>query len=356
MLEETAKKDPLYKFLSPAPFQWLYRGIVSGMTPSRASGAARSAVFRFPVSAEKGRRRRAGGSLPARRHVLQRSAALSAARAFAGLPQSPCGGCAPPEHAPRVRSCLSSVVTASRRSSSVAPVSCISLPQKPVVSVFHYCQDRRATGTYARVLASSAAVDQRRRGCQTPGCYFAIFKRPELRRAQGSVVSPSARVEGCSRWERRAIFFDAVVRQCANLRVKVLTRRENELGSMWSRRWRHGFATVSIPHRTRAAAAGGRDGAAATHGRPGRAGRAPPRGGEEEGVPRPIHRPKATPTPPVGLDRHLSQLIHLVEVEVHRDERWRASPQSHRRRPRVHGSAAVRPPLFVMRACLGRSQ
>ena len=35
MLEETAKKDPLYSFLSPGPFQWLYRGVVSGFTPSR---------------------------------------------------------------------------------------------------------------------------------------------------------------------------------------------------------------------------------------------------------------------------------------------------------------------------------
>ena len=56
MLEETAKKDPLYKFLSPGPFQWLYRGIVSGMTPSpELRGAARSSrrrEARWP--AEKG--------------------------------------------------------------------------------------------------------------------------------------------------------------------------------------------------------------------------------------------------------------------------------------------------------------
>ena len=49
MLEETAKKDPLYKFLSPGPFQWLYRGIVSGMTPSPELEGWRRvpAVFRF---------------------------------------------------------------------------------------------------------------------------------------------------------------------------------------------------------------------------------------------------------------------------------------------------------------------
>ena len=35
MLEETAKKDPMYKFLSPGPFQWLYRGLVSPLTPSK---------------------------------------------------------------------------------------------------------------------------------------------------------------------------------------------------------------------------------------------------------------------------------------------------------------------------------
>ena len=35
MLEETAKKDPTYKFLDPGPFQWLYRAFVSGMTPSK---------------------------------------------------------------------------------------------------------------------------------------------------------------------------------------------------------------------------------------------------------------------------------------------------------------------------------
>jgi len=35
MLEETAAKDPTYKFLDPGPFQWLYRGLVSGMTPSK---------------------------------------------------------------------------------------------------------------------------------------------------------------------------------------------------------------------------------------------------------------------------------------------------------------------------------
>jgi len=34
MLEEIGKKDPLYKFMDPGPFQWLYRGLVSGMTPS----------------------------------------------------------------------------------------------------------------------------------------------------------------------------------------------------------------------------------------------------------------------------------------------------------------------------------
>ncbi|KAJ1452418.1 hypothetical protein M885DRAFT_619919 [Pelagophyceae sp. CCMP2097] len=35
MLEETSKISPLYKFLDPGPFQWLYRPIVSGMTPSQ---------------------------------------------------------------------------------------------------------------------------------------------------------------------------------------------------------------------------------------------------------------------------------------------------------------------------------
>ena len=55
MLEETAKKDPLYKFLSPGPFQWLYRGIVSGMTPSpelRGGGAFQPSSG-STVSAEK---------------------------------------------------------------------------------------------------------------------------------------------------------------------------------------------------------------------------------------------------------------------------------------------------------------
>ena len=54
-LEETAKKDPLYKFLSPGPFQWLYRGIVSGMTPSpelRGGGAFQPSSG-STVSAEK---------------------------------------------------------------------------------------------------------------------------------------------------------------------------------------------------------------------------------------------------------------------------------------------------------------
>ena len=55
MLEETAKKDPLYKFLSPGPFQWLYRGIVSWMTPSpelRGGGAFQPSSG-STVSAEK---------------------------------------------------------------------------------------------------------------------------------------------------------------------------------------------------------------------------------------------------------------------------------------------------------------
>mmetsp|Transcript_16188 Transcript_16188/g.50746 ORF Transcript_16188/g.50746 Transcript_16188/m.50746 type:complete len:135 (+) Transcript_16188:1904-2308(+) len=34
MLTETSKKDPLYRFLDPGLFQWLYRPLVSGFTPS----------------------------------------------------------------------------------------------------------------------------------------------------------------------------------------------------------------------------------------------------------------------------------------------------------------------------------
>ena len=57
MLEETAKKDPTYAFLSPGPFQWLYRGLVSGLTPSkelRGAGVFKpSSGTRVSAAAEK---------------------------------------------------------------------------------------------------------------------------------------------------------------------------------------------------------------------------------------------------------------------------------------------------------------
>ena len=57
MLEETAKKDPIYAFLSPGPFQWLYRGLVSGLTPSkelRGAGVFKpSSGTRVSAAAEK---------------------------------------------------------------------------------------------------------------------------------------------------------------------------------------------------------------------------------------------------------------------------------------------------------------
>ena len=72
MLEETAKKDPLYKFLSPGPFQWLYRGIVSGTRRCpNCRWAARSAVVRIDgVGGGTRWRRRARGPFGWAHHDL----------------------------------------------------------------------------------------------------------------------------------------------------------------------------------------------------------------------------------------------------------------------------------------------
>ena len=84
-----------------------------------------------------------------------------------------------------------------------------------------------------------------------------------------------------------------------DLRVKVPTRRENELGSMWSRRWR-AISRRCRSHTGRAAAA-----AEAEEGPRGRAagpGHAPPQeGGEAEGGPSVISRRSIYITPTLSI-------------------------------------------------------
>jgi len=59
MLEETSRKHEIYKFLDPGPFQWLYRGFVSGLTPSKElrGGGVFKASSGESVSAAKAKAR-----------------------------------------------------------------------------------------------------------------------------------------------------------------------------------------------------------------------------------------------------------------------------------------------------------
>ena len=106
-------------------------GIAARGRPSREFGGARSGrvllqVFYCPQMTHlaSSSRRLADGAHVAHVAPFAGAEELVARAAFAGALQSPCGGCAPPSTRRAVRSVSSSVVTASRRSSSVAPGLC----------------------------------------------------------------------------------------------------------------------------------------------------------------------------------------------------------------------------------------